>query len=80
MNGLNTVARALNDGNIALAQIAMLNLRLPDLPSLKKTAASEHLLDVARGLWESGILKSAEFDPAKHPRWPRGTPARASTH
>jgi hypothetical protein len=62
MNGLNVVARALNDGNIALAQIAMLNLRLPDLPSLQKAAPLEHLLEVARGLRESR-LKSAEFEP-----------------
>ncbi len=75
MNGLNVVARALNDGNIALAQIAMLNLRLPDLPSPQKTSPSEHSLEIARALWESGILKSTEFEPAKHPRWPRGAPA-----
>jgi hypothetical protein len=35
-NGLNAVARALNDGNIALAQIAMLNLQLPDLPDQQR--------------------------------------------
>jgi hypothetical protein len=75
MNGLNAVARALNAGNIALAQVAMLNLRLPNLPDRQKAAASASLLEIARGLWESGILKSAEFDPAKHPRWPQGAPA-----
>jgi hypothetical protein len=67
MNGLNAVARALNDGNIALAQAVMLNLQLPDLPDLQKAAASEYSLEIARGFWESGILKNAEFDPAKHP-------------
>jgi hypothetical protein len=75
MNGLNAVARALNGGNIALAQVAMLNLHLPDLPDLRKAAASEHLFGIALHLWESGILKSAEFEPTKHPRWPRGAPA-----
>jgi hypothetical protein len=74
MNGLNVVARALNAGNIALAQIAMLNLHLPDLPGLRK-AASAHLLARALDFWESGILKNAKFDPAKHPRWPRGAAA-----
>jgi hypothetical protein len=48
MNGLNAVARALNDGNIALAQTAMLNLQLPDLPDLQKAAASEYLLEERR--------------------------------
>lgn len=74
-DGLNAVARALNAGNIALAQVAMLNLHLPDLPDLQKATASAHLLPIALDLWASGILKNAEFDPAKHPRWPRGAPA-----
>jgi len=75
MNGLNAVARALNAGNIALAQVAMLNPHLSDLPDLRKAAASGRLLEIARGFWESGVLKTAEFDPAKHPRWPQGAPA-----
>ena len=74
-NGLNAVARALNAGNIALAQIAMLNLHLPDLPGPQRAATSGHLFALALDLRESGILKSAEFDPAKHPRWPQGAPA-----
>lgn len=75
MNGLNAVARALSAGNIALAQVAMLNLHLPNLPDLQKAVTSEQLWGIALHLWESGILKNVEFDPAKHPRWPRGAPA-----
>lgn len=74
MDGLDTVARALSAGDMALAQAAMLNLHLPDLRELQKASASEQLPAIALELC-SDILKNAEFDPDKHPRWPQGAPA-----
>jgi hypothetical protein len=63
--GLATVAVALGQGNLALAQIAAVHLRLPDLPDTVARAAleAEDLL-IKRG--------SAAWDEARHPR--TGTP------
>lgn len=77
--GLDVVAKALNAGNVALAQAAMLQLHLPDPPPLAKGARSdEEIASLLVELYFSGLLpaewaeKVARFDPALHPRWPRG--------
>ena len=64
-SGLDSVAVALGQGNLALAQIAAVHLRLPDLPDSAARAAleAEDLL-IKRG--------SATWDEARHPR--TGTP------
>ena len=68
--GLRTVARALDSGDLALAQIATLHLRLPDPPDLRKSAqTTRDFVELARRLWSGGLLKG-DWDPAKHPRWP----------
>jgi len=59
-SGLAAVARALNEGEVALAQMTALYLRLPDPPLLKSGASSEgDVLDRAWRLQASGLLKEA---------------------
>jgi hypothetical protein len=70
--GLATIAEALNAGNVALAQIATLHLRLPDPPPRAKSSMPlEAAIALATELYRSGILKG-DWDPSKHPR--TGTP------
>src|SRR5262245_13621384 len=61
MSGLLTVATALVRSNLALAQIAAVHLRLPDLPDTLARAALEA---------EDVLIKrgSATWDEARHPR------------
>lgn len=69
--GLSTVANALNRGNLALAKIASVQMQLPDLPHF--SVRHENAAKVAFLLRRGGLLKEA-WDPAKHPRWPAGSP------
>jgi hypothetical protein len=72
--GLAAIARALDRGDLFHAQIATLHLQIPDPPPLTKTSqTTSDIFDLARRLQSSGLLK-AEWDPAKHPRWPAGSP------
>lgn len=74
MAGLATVAQALNRSDLLHAQIATLHLQIPDPPRLTKAPRSmEEIVELARHLKASGLLK-ADWDPAKHPRWPAGSP------
>jgi len=71
---LRSVAQALDRGDLFHAQIAMLHLEIPDPPVPKKLAqTADEFIDLARQLRASGLLK-ADWNPAKHPRWPAGTP------
>lgn len=63
--GLKVVADALNNRELARAQIAAVLLRLPDPPALRKSAASG--LELATELANSGFLIK-EWDPDDHPR------------
>ncbi|HTC06983.1 MAG TPA: hypothetical protein VK749_26525 [Xanthobacteraceae bacterium] len=63
MPGLATVAAALNANDQALARIAAVHLRIPDLPDRAARDAME-AADV--------LIKSADWNPARHPR--AGTP------
>jgi hypothetical protein len=63
MPGLATVAAALNANDQALARIAAVHLRIPDLPNQAARDAME-AADV--------LIKSADWNPALHPR--AGTP------
>lgn len=66
--GLKAIANALNDGDVARAQIATVLLGIPDLLPLSKRAHSrEQMLKLIRDLHWSGMIK---WDPDKHPRWP----------
>lgn len=74
LNGLKSIAKALNAGEFARAQIATMFLHFPDPPFLAKSAPSQvEILKLASALDWAGLLK-AGWDPAKHPRYP----ARAS--
>jgi len=73
MSGVAKVARALTDGDLALAQIAALLLQLPDSPLSKKGEAALDLpIEFAAQLQLSGLVK-VDWDPEKHPRWPAGS-------
>jgi hypothetical protein len=63
MPGLATVASALNAADQALARIAAVHLRIPDLPDQAARDAME-AADI--------LIKSADWNPALHPR--AGTP------
>jgi hypothetical protein len=72
IDGIATVANALNEGNIVKATIAAVHLRLPDLPSwFSEAQETGPAADLLCRLFESGIL-SKTWDPEKHPRWPAG--------
>lgn len=51
-----------------------LHLQLPDpFPLAKSVHTTGEMIVLARQLRASGLLK-ADWDPAKHPRWPAGSP------
>jgi hypothetical protein len=71
--GLRAIANALNEGDMARAQVATLLLRIPNPPSLSKGAPSrQEMIKLAGELHWSGVLK--DWDPDQHPRWPAGAP------
>jgi hypothetical protein len=63
-SGLAVVAAALDDNNLALAQIAALLLRLPDLPDL----AARDRIEAEDARLAGGDTLCRSFDPARHPR------------
>ena len=72
--GLKAICNALNEGDVARAQIATVLLGIPEPPDLAKSARAEHdMIDFIRDLHWSGMIK-ANWDPDKHPRWPAGAP------
>jgi hypothetical protein len=74
IEGLAAVARALDRGDLVHVQIAALLLQIPDPPGLAKTPqTTSEITELARQLQASGLLK-ADWDPAKHPRWPAKSP------
>lgn len=73
IDGLMAVTQALSQGDMIHAQIATLHLEIPDPPTLAESIQTpDDILDLARRLRSSGMLK-ADWDPAKHPRWPAGS-------
>jgi hypothetical protein len=74
ISGLTSASRALNRGDLLHAQIATMHLQIPDPPTPTKSPSNaEETVDLARQLQASDLLK-ADWDPAKHPRWPAGSP------
>jgi hypothetical protein len=74
VGGLTAVAQALNRGDLLHARIATLHLQLPDpLARAQSFRDTNDVVSFARQLKASGLLK-ADWDPAKHPRWPAGSP------
>jgi hypothetical protein len=73
MTGLLAVAKALNQGDIARAQVTTLHMRIPEIPSLEKfEGRPTNFLETAARLHASGLL-GKDWDADKHPRWPAGT-------
>ena len=71
---LAVIAKALNEGDLARAQVATVLLGIPDPPSLSKGAPSrQEMIKLARDLHWSGLLK-ADWDAEEHPRWAAGAP------
>jgi hypothetical protein len=74
IDGLRRIAQALSRGDLFHAQIATLHLQIPDPPALPGLAqAPGEMIQLARQLQASELLKG-DWDPAKHPRWPTGSP------
>jgi hypothetical protein len=65
--GLAVVTSALAEGNLCLAQITAVRLRLPDLPDLLARAGLE-AEDLVIGNARDDIFARGDWDPAKHPR------------
>jgi hypothetical protein len=69
--GLRVIAKALNQGDVARAQIATVLLGIPSPVPLSKGAPSRpQLIKLVSDLHWSGMLK---WDEDEHPRWPAGT-------
>jgi hypothetical protein len=74
IGGLAAVSSALNRGDLLHAQIATLHLQIPDPPCVAKSLQTvAQIVDLARQLRASGLLR-ADWNPAKHPRWPARSP------
>jgi hypothetical protein len=74
IDGLRRISEALNRGDLIHAQIATLHLQIPDPPALPGLAqAPGEMIQLAHQLRASELLKG-DWDPAKHPRWPAGSP------
>ena len=71
-DGLKAIANALNEGNVARAQIATVLLAIPDPSRISNGERSyEAMIKFVRDLHWSGLIK---WDPDQHPRWPAGSP------
>lgn len=74
MPGLASVAKALNKGDLCLARIAAVHLRLPDLPGPVAKLATEFqdlIIDLERRdspLLNKARLLKEDWDPTMHPR------------
>jgi len=73
--GFAAMARALNAGALAHAQLVAIHLRIPEASPLGKSASPDARIRFIRELHRSGLLK-ANWDPSKHLRWPAGAPDR----
>ncbi len=74
IGGLSAIARALSRDDLIHAQVATLHLQIPDPPPLTKSMQTiDETIGLARRLRASNLLK-ADWDPAKHPRWPARSP------
>lgn len=75
IGGIKAISNALNEGNVARAQIAAVLLGIPDPPPplSKRTRSRADMIRFIRDLDWSGLLKF-DWDPDEHPRWPAGAP------
>jgi len=69
--GLKAIAKALNERDVARAQIATVLLGVPDpLPLSKGESSLQQMINLVCDLNWSGMLK---WDSDDHPRWPAGS-------
>lgn len=74
VRGLIAVADAVERGELGLAQVSVLQLRLPEPPGPDRAGQSAgEVADLVLKLHQCRLLK-AEWIPAQHPRWPAGSP------
>lgn len=74
MGGLKAISNALNEGDIARAQIATVLLAIPEPPLPKESAHSKsEMIKFVRDLHWSGLIK-VSWDPDEHPRWAADAP------
>jgi hypothetical protein len=76
MSGLATVTAALNANDQALARIAAVHLRIPDLrdhTARNEMEAEDVLIKYVRQREISHEIRKASPDDPKHPGWPAGT-------
>ncbi len=66
-NALALIVHALNCGDLAMAAIATVQMRVPDPPSQKATETREQTIRRAAELYRCGLLKWI-WDPLEHPR------------
>jgi hypothetical protein len=72
MGGVRAISNALNEGDVARAQIATVLLGIPEIPDLSKGARGPaDLKKFVDELQWSGLLK-ADWESDEHPRWPAG--------
>ncbi len=70
--GLKAIAKALNERDVARAQIATVLLGVPDpLPLFKGESSLQQMIKLVCDLHWSGMLKWVSDE---HPRWPQGSP------
>ncbi len=70
--GLKAIAKALNERDVARAQVATVLLGVPDpLPLSKGDASPQQIIKLVCDLHWSGMLKWVSDE---HPRWPQGSP------
>ena len=74
LGGLKAISNALNDGDVARAQIATVLLGIPDPPGpANGVHPREAMIRFIQDLDWSGLIK-ADWNPDEHPRWPTGAP------
>jgi hypothetical protein len=74
VRGIKAISNALNEGDVARAQIATVLLRFPNPPVPSKGAGSQsEMIKFIRELYRSELIK-ADWDADEHPRWPAGAP------
>ena len=73
-DGLDAIARALCRGDQLHARIATLHLRIPDPSPLGRASQNPCEIMNFAGQLKAGDLLKADWNSAKHPRWPAGTP------
>ena len=73
-SGLSALAKHLNNGDVAHAQLVALLMKIPESepPPDAPGHSRARFIDLIKALYSSGMLKT-DWDPNLHPRWPAGS-------